>query len=330
MMPITFPATFFLGLTGIRLPHLGHPGFKVSERLKVMNERAAIERLVGSHVTSIGALEQNHLVNFAHAVVYAREKVAVDEQQPAESINRLIIDRIGEVQNWLMQLWFVKDNAVDPDIAWMAVDYDGQMAVNNNRWTTAFSRADGTAEPTEFSKDELARALAVALEPENSGAGKPVALGIPGASDPTITKLSHGSLRYQRFLYYVAGARSTKDVAIKIAHYCSGLEAIVSSSHAELTHQVSERVAVLIRERGEERLETFRRVKLAYGMRSKAVHGATFRDRDHEKLVEASVHIDQICREVALAFFGNADFRDALEGDDDAFNAFWARKLFLE
>ena len=329
-MTIKVPALFFLGLSGIRLPLTGHPGLAIGGQLRITNDRAGIERLIGAYTDHMGTVEHHHLVHFASALVYARDTTDLPATGRAEAMNRVVVDRLREIQAWLMKLWLVKDNAVDPDIGWLVLDIDGDTAVNNNRWSTLFSRADGSTAVTEFTRDELARATAAPLDPDDFGAGEPVAIGVPGASDPRVTQLSYGSLRFQRFLYFVNAARGTKDVAIKIALYCSGLEAIVSTSHAELTHQVSERAAILLRRRGEERLAIFRDMKSAYGMRSKAVHGAAFRDRDHEALIAGSIRLDAICREVALAYFAQDDFRQALGGNDENFGAFWTQKLFLD
>jgi hypothetical protein len=228
-----------------------------------------------------------------------------------------------------MKLWLIKDNAVDPDAGWMNVTISPGPIINNNRWSSTYSKADGSSEPTEFSKEEISEAAALPLRAEDASIGKAVPLYRAGVSDDFLTKLSHGSLRVQRFLYFVNGARTSRDLAIKIAMYCSGLEAMVSSSHTELTHQVAERVAVLLYPRGQERLECYRQVKTAYGFRSKAVHGASFREKDHGKLVAASTKIDQVCREVTLAYLSSSDFESALESKDDAFSEFWMQKLFL-
>ncbi len=323
------PSTFFLGLTGIVLPALVAPGFQIGPRLKLIRDAPAANRMLAGYADHLGSLEYDFLTSRAPALAYARETVSIDRDAPAEWINALLLQRLSEMQSILLRLWLIKDNAADPDIGWMAVKFGDGVIVNSNRWSGAYSKADGTSEPTAFSRDELRSAAAWKIDPQDMPEGRGVPLYRAGASEERITKLSQNTLRMQRLLYFVDGARKSRDVAIKIALYCSGLEAMLSSSNTELTHQVAERVAVLIRARGEARLETYHQVKAAYAIRSKAVHGAMFKDRDHHKLVAAAIDIDQICREVVQSYFSSVELSDVLESDQERFTAFWLGKLFL-
>lgn len=321
-------STFFLGLTGILLPAITVPGPLIGPRLKVINDPPAAGRMLAAYADNLGLLEYDFLTSKAPALVYAQERVQIDPVAPGEWINALLLQRLSEMQSILLRLWLVKDNAVDPDIGWMAVKFGGGTIVNNNRWSGAYSKADGSSEPAAFSRDELRDAATWKIDPQDMPEGRGVPLYRAGASEDRITKLSQSTLRIQRFLYFVDGARKSRDVAIKIVLYCSGLEAMLSSSTTELTHQVAERAAVLIRDRGEARLDVYRQVKAAYAIRSKAVHGAMFRDKDHHKLVAASIGIDTVCREVIRSYFSSADLAEALESDQDAFTEFWLGKLF--
>lgn len=323
------PSTFFLGLTGIVLPALSVPGLQIGPRLKVIKDAPAASRMLAAYADNLGSVEYHFLTRKAPALVYAHERVPVDPVAPGEWINGLLLQRLSEMQSILLRLWLIKDNAVDPDVGWMAVKFGNSTIVNSNRWSGAYSRADGTSEPTAFSRDELRNAASWKIEPQEMPVGRGVPLYRAGASDERITKLSQNTLRMQRFLYFVDGARKSKDVAIKIALYCSGLEAMLSSSNTELTHQVAERAAVLIRDRGEARLGVYHQVKAAYAIRSKAVHGAMFKDKDHHKLVDAAIGIDEVCREVARSYFLSPELAHALESDQEAFTEFWLGKLFL-
>jgi hypothetical protein len=323
------PSTFFLGLNGIKIPAITIPGLKIGDDLKLLHDGRATARMVGSYAEQIGSLEYNYLTNKAPAIIYCNHVVSVGKSNISEWVNGLIIQRLSRVQNFLMKLWLIKDNAVDPDTGWMAIQHNGEPIINSNRWSSSYCKADGSTSETTFSKEELSQVADVPLDPEDVADGKAVPLGRAGSSEERITKLSHESLRVQRFLYFVNGARTTRDVAIKLALYCSGLEALVSTSHSELTHQVAERVAVLLHSSGGARLETFRLVKAAYGLRSRAVHGATFKDKDQRQLIEASIKLDQVCREVTFAYLQSDDFQEALEFNSDQFSDFWMKRLFL-
>jgi hypothetical protein len=322
------PSTFFLGLTGITLPAIAVPGLQIGPRLKVINDPPAAGRMLAAYADNLGLLEYDFLTRKAPALAYVQERVQIDPAAPGEWINALLLQRLSEMQSILLRLWLIKDNAVDPDIGWMAVKFGDGTIVNNNRWSGAYSKAGGTSEPTAFSRDELRAATTWKIDPQEMPEGRGVPLYRAGASEDRITKLSQSTLRIQRFLYFVDGARKSRDVAIKIVLYCSGLEAMLSSSNTELTHQVAERAAVLISDRGEARLDAYQQVKAAYAIRSKAVHGAMFRDKDHHKLVTASIGIDEICRKVARGYFSSVELAQVLESDQDAFTEFWLGKLF--
>lgn len=119
----------------------------------------------------------------------------------------------------------------------------------------------------------------------------------------------------------------------------TGLEALVSSSDREITHQLAERIAFLLRTSGVERLEMYKAVKRLYGVRSTIVHGNTVsknwkRQRDAlpdqfgELLELVRCMLTRILLDDSLrVFFRDADserldegmkrlFLGALEGDD--------------
>jgi hypothetical protein len=77
------------------------------------------------------------------------------------------------------------------------------------------------------------------------------------------TALGHTTLRYHRFTYFLSIAHSTPDVGLKIAEYITALEALVSSSSTEVTHQVAERVACLLEAPGDGRVGNYKKMKQA-------------------------------------------------------------------
>ena len=51
------------------------------------------------------------------------------------------------------------------------------------------------------------------------------------------------------------------------------LEALLSTGTAEVSHQISERVVILIGQDRNQRIELYRRVKVLYDLRSRIAHG---------------------------------------------------------
>lgn len=72
---------------------------------------------------------------------------------------------------------------------------------------------------------------------------------------------------------YIYHARAIAAITIKVLMYITAMEALVSTSTAELSHQVAERIALLIGDGAEERMRIYNNIKKGYGVRSKAAHG---------------------------------------------------------
>lgn len=72
---------------------------------------------------------------------------------------------------------------------------------------------------------------------------------------------------------YIFHARAIAAITIKVLMYITAMEALVSTSTAELSHQVAERVALLIGANADDRICIYNNIKKGYGVRSKAAHG---------------------------------------------------------
>jgi hypothetical protein len=143
------------------------------------------------------------------------------------------------------------------------------------------------------------------------------------------TALGHKTLRYQRFRYFISAARQTTDIGLKISQYITALEALVSSSSTEVTHQVSERIACLLEPPGSDRIDDYKRIKQAYGFRSKVVHGSTIKEGQFDQLRDTSDYLDKACRILTIKYVTDEDkFRDCIE--TDYIDAFFLGKLLAK
>ncbi|MGO8100449.1 hypothetical protein AB9F46_08540 [Rhizobium leguminosarum] len=309
--------TFICGLDNVQLPPLTPGSQPFADGYHITNDRRRIAELVHIFGDALGRVESGYLVNHASAVVFRISEIEVDGHDIASCLeDRVIVDMLSILRLGL-GLWLVKDNAVHFDRAWLSADTQDGLVVHNNYWASRLRTASGSFEPVQFSSLELRAARK--FQP-------PLPTYIGQSGSPTM--LEQGSLRFQRFQYFLGAARESADVAMKIAQYCSGLEALVSTSQQELSHQVSERVASLLSSPGSERVRTFKLVKQAYGYRSKAVHGASFKPSDIGQLRECSTKIDEIYRKLyGLYFAEDGRFRAAAEGTDEKINGFFIELL---
>jgi hypothetical protein len=262
--------TFFTGLNQIELPATSKRGERFANYYQLTTDRVRIDDVIRPFAGGLGNVELSYLRRGgAKALVYRISDQEVDEADINTSLNQLLILDMKTVKALQFSLWVIKDNAACFDICWIAaVVLPTGLIVNNNMWGTRQSCANGAISAVHFDSEELrnARLLSHAQASRIS-------------SHPASTMLGGETLRYQRFGYFIDSARSASDVAMKIAQYCSGLEALVSTAQTELSHQVSERIAAILAVPGGKRIELFKQVKEAYGFRSKAVHGATFKPK---------------------------------------------------
>jgi hypothetical protein len=309
--------TFLCGLDQISLPTMPQRGERFADDYYITTDKGRIAELIREFGDALGSVETSYLFHHANAVVYRRGEIEVGVEGIEASLEKRAIDDMLALKRLEMGLWLVKDNAAHFDRVWLAARTSRGPVTHSNSWAARMSSADGTFEQVTFSSEELrlARSFKTSLPTYLRASDSP-------------TMLAKGSLRFQRFLYFLGAARESTDVAMKIAQYCSGLEALVSTSQQELSHQVSERVSALLAPPGPDRISKFKLVKQAYGYRSKAVHGSSFSHADVNQLRDCSKAIDQIYRVLfSLYFQNNGRFRASLEGTDENVTHFFIELL---
>ena len=69
-------------------------------------------------------------------------------------------------------------------------------------------------------------------------------------------------------------------------------------------------------------------MKEAYGYRSKAVHGATFKGATFDRLREVATRVDGICRDISALYLDtNSGVAALIEGHNDHLNSRFARMI---
>lgn len=96
---------------------------------------------------------------------------------------------------------------------------------------------------------------------------------------------------------YVAMARKEAIVPMKILMYCSAMEALVASSTMEISHQVAERVALLIGQNKDERCQIYSDIKKGYDTRSKIAHG-DYLKKNESIIEEEAKKLDNYLRQI--------------------------------
>ncbi len=309
--------TFFVGLDQVELPTTTAPGERFADHYRLTTDQTQIAKVVKPFATHMGHVETSWLIGGgAKALAYRVSQQEVDPADIGGSLDRLLVSDMEAISMLQLQLWRVKDNAVHFDRCWVAAQMSVGTVVNCNTWASRPSCADGTFQSVRFDYEELRIARMLA------SSGK---INWLSASAPTL--LVHGTLRFDRFNYFLAVARGSTDVAFKIAHYCSALESLVANQQVELSHQVSERVAVALTDPGPDRITLFKCIKDGYGYRSKTVHGASFKQKDIDRLSECAKSLDHVCRRLVYEYWSSdGKLRMALEDSDTAMTEFFIQR----
>jgi hypothetical protein len=131
------------------------------------------------------------------------------------------------------------------------------------------------------------------------------------------------------FLHHLEAARSVQDLALKVLHGCSALESLLSTSTSELSHQPSERAALLTEATTARRHQLFLDMKSIYDVRSKVTHGSPLSLDRLRDLPGNSVKLDALLR---TTFWKIVQSRDLFEffsrGHEDDINTYFVGQLF--
>ena len=176
--------------------------------------------------------------------------------------------------------------------------------------------------PTFFSVDEIQEAAAMA-----TASLERVHEDSKDIENPT-TGAYRGVGKLTRVEAFLSSARSANDLGVKIAHYMTCLETLFSTDTAELSHKLSERTALFLSNSPSDRMDTYRAVKSAYGVRSKIVHGDTIAPSLGARLPEISEQCDTMLRKVLNRLRGDKESLELLDGKQDTVDSHFLNLSF--
>lgn len=132
---------------------------------------------------------------------------------------------------------------------------------------------------------------------------------------------SRGSNRLIRAAFFSVSARASAHLQVKIMYYINALECLFTTDNSEVSHKVAERICFLLGDSKEERIELYKKIKKAYGIRSKVVHGSVFSDKDID-LELISTNLDDIVRKLLV------EHSDFFNVNDDELNKNFNELIF--
>lgn len=304
---------FIAGLVDLQIKGVMKSPLEIKTDTYVTNNPSQIKKFLKSHdLIAIGSIEANWLLN-GSPVIYR-----VGDVTKTEFAHEEIVNLLRDAQAFLTSLWLLQDNSANTELGF-AVCLSNKH-VHSNSLIYHYTASSGQRIATEIDHARLSEAAHLCRENFT---------GIRTEDELKWTAFQRESGRINISMRLLQQARSSKDLGEKIANYCSHFEALLSSNSVELSHQLSERTAFLLRESPEARYEHFKKTKRAYAIRSKVVHGDIVSKKQVPDLADIATHCDQAAREL-LATILKSDELKALfsQNDNDALDEFMLKRIF--
>ncbi|MBJ7575667.1 HEPN domain-containing protein [Luteimonas sp. MC1828] len=299
--------TFVTALYNITISENLSRGDKINDTTFITNDPVTINGLLDrQHSQFLGGLEEL-AIRKASAVIYSHEPASggVTPEQH-------LVSKLYEVEIFLAILWLFTDHSVNDETGFYFFVNSEGLGGTSNHLASMNTCANGEMSDLICSRTQLKRVREFYREQ--------VTLPDFPFAKPKLS-LTQETSRIQRALHHTMTARAESDIGFKISGYCSALEALLSSSQAELSHQLAERVAFLIGDSSERRLWYYKLVKQAYVVRSKIVHGDTVRAAKLPELIRISEFCDETIRSLVMAILSSEEHEAMFSLDNTSFDA---------
>ncbi len=149
---------------------------------------------------------------------------------------------------------------------------------------------------------------------------------------PSYSTQKYTHNRIFRAMLTLRSARKEAFLPIRISYYVMVLECLFNTGKDEITHKISERTAQYLGGSISNKQDIFKKVKEAYNIRSKFVHGQTLSKSEHtyEKLVKTSEIIDSFLREILKRVFRDKKRFDFFLQDNTKLDKYFNEILFQD
>lgn len=279
----------------------------------ITNSPTQIKRFLKQHdLMAIGSIEANWLLNGSPVIYRVSDVIKV------ELAHEEIVNLLRDAQAFLISLWLLQDNSANTELGFAVCQ--SKTHVHSNSLIYNYTANSGERTTTEIDHVRLN---------EIAGICRESFAGIRTENELKLTAFQRESGRITISMRFLQQARSSKDLGEKIANYCSYFEALLSSNSIELSHQLSERAAFLLRTSPEARYEHFKKTKRAYAIRSKVVHGDIVSKKQIPDLKDIASHCDQAARELLMSILKSEELKSLFNrNDSNALDEFMLRRVF--
>lgn len=263
--------------------------------LKITNKLSDIKTYLNRGLKeAIGNIEYEYLTQKAPLIAFCESCFDENVISPIEYLDEYLCI----LSSFLFGLWSIKDNAVDFELGFLQYqrNYGYTTHYSSNRICVTRYDCKGECSNVTFSTKELNQA---AIFLRNN-------MKIETERIQSVNIQNHHRITIAN--YYIQNARNCSDLGLKITSYCSCLECLFLNDSTELSHKLSERVALFLSKNKEDRIHIFKILKQAYSFRSKVVHGDRFKTDKIKELTMIVQETDEICRKVMNYAFNTKEY----------------------
>ncbi|WP_142828049.1 HEPN domain-containing protein [Planococcus soli] len=301
----------------------------LEEQINLIKDTYPIEKefLTESFIKKIGLINFEKLTTgLTHCSVLEIDQVVNDHYETNPSL--LVNDYLGLVNAFQIALWFVKDNSVNTGNLYSYKTTRDEVEIINT--STLYSNSAGEYCNTYFSLEELKQAISwlkiikphLYTEEFNTN-----------SKEMTNARNHRKNMQYKEFnrivksLMLISNARNDSFLPSKISSYMSAVEALIASDRDSLTMQVSERVAVLVGNSRDDKLQIHDSLREAYKARSSFVHGDNLSNNIERRIEEISRETDDIVRRLIIKVI--TDFPEIAELNPEKLKKWYKEKLLF-
>jgi hypothetical protein len=310
-----FKTLFISGLNHISIsPELGR-GERFKDSFYITNDARFIESLLTEEFVAIAGQLETVFIRNPGAVIYSIEEGHTFADSSAALA--YLDQRLAVIRLFLQSLWLVKDNSVDDEMGYIQYPYKprmfvGNIAITRNFYPSSYTDASGTRKTVAFSREELRKARELC----GTHLTRTITVNAQSAAEK--------SRRFTRAEYFIQTARASADIGVKLTNYATALESLFSTDAQELSHKLAERVACFLESDPTLRIQIFKDVKKANGIRSKVVHGASGSKEVQNSAVAICINIASLLRRVLSKIISDPSLQQrfmttSLEKEMDAY-----------
>lgn len=291
--------------------------FTLIPGINITNSEEKKSILTADILSMIGQIEFQHLMKSTNFItcVFDKENVRDGVVEP------FLLAILLWVSGLFESAWILSDHCFECDAAYL-FHYKGDELVQctNNFLAQRTTLADCSTQETAFDLKKLVEWEKLDHRIQSYIHNK--------ESGPFRFVMENGFSRSARALQYIKSARTAPNVGFKIAQYISAFEALFSTTTSELSHKLSERVAFFLSSEGFDKKDVFEKMKQAYEIRSRFVHGDNLSQNKIQNITNVSVTCDNYLRKIMQLLFGEKNLVELFDVSPKKLDEYFDKLIF--